>query len=170
MGLKKPFAERVTAPAPGKSPEETVRALYRDEIFFNLRNSFPKPVTDHLAKCFTPSLLEHFETNRAKIDRWCEKYRNVKVPMKIPMGEGSIFLSCYEGGTSYRVGRAVIKGSTAKVPVFLTYSERRQKDYHWTDEPILRRVGDVWLLDDIRHDIDEPGDFTLRKRTSLPDP
>lgn len=162
MGLQRPFGERTKSPAPSANPEGTVAALYADEIFFNLRNSFPKPTTDHLAPCFSQSLLVHFDKSRTAIDAWMSKHRGQM--LKLPLGEGSIFLSCYEGGTKFKVGSAVIKGERAEVPVQLVYQEPNAKPYEWTDVAVLVRVGERWLLDDILFAPAERQNYTLRQR------
>lgn len=166
MGLQRPFGDRAKSPVPSTNPEGTVSALYADEVFFNLRNSFPKPTTDHLAPCFSQSLLTHFDKSRAAIDAWMSKHRGQM--LKLPLNEGSIFLSCYEGGTKFKVGPAVIKGERAEVPVQMVYQEPNAKPVEWTDVAVLVRVGEQWLLDDIFFEPAERPNYTLRKRV-MPD-
>lgn len=165
-GAQRPYAEAGPLPQAGSTPEQTVRALYGNEIFFHQRNAIPKQVTEHLQGCFTPSLLAHFNECRTKIETWLADPANEG--MKLPMNEGSIFLSCYEGGTSFKVGEAVITGDEARVPVVLTYEEAG-KTYPWVDMPMLKRVGSRWLLDDIRFQPLEDIRWTLRGRVSIED-
>ncbi|MES2506044.1 MAG: hypothetical protein V4599_05035 [Verrucomicrobiota bacterium] len=163
-GAQRPYAEAGPPPQAGSTPEQTVRALYGNEIFFHQRNAIPKQVTQHLQGCFTPSLLAHFNECRTKIETWLVNPKNEG--MKLPMSEGSIFLSCYEGGSSFKVGKAVITGDEARVPVLLTYEEAGET-YPWVDMAILRKSGGQWRLDDIRFQPNENTERTLRGRITL---
>ena len=164
MGQKHPFSQQRGRPLPGSRPEESVKTLYSDEVFFNLRNSFPEAATDHLAVCLTPSLLAHFERSREAIAAWKHAHRNEI--MRPPLGEGPIFLSTYEGADSSHVGTARVSGRRAEVPVQLTNRGERQA-YRWTDIAIVMKHGDRWLLDDIRWDPQNSGGGGLRDRTTL---
>ena len=164
MGLHRPFSESKSQPKPGSAPADTARALYGNEVFFNLRNSFRKPITDYLALCFSKALLQHFDSSRAKIDRWFE--HNQKTNMKLPLNEGSIFVGGYEGASRFRIGESVVAKDTAKVTIHLTYTEGG-KDYEWTDTAIFVQSNGVWLLDDIVFNPSVRVDYTLRKRTTI---
>ncbi|WP_395736747.1 hypothetical protein [Prosthecobacter sp.] len=165
MGQKRPFAQRGPAPVPGAKPEDTARALYSNEVFFNLRNSFPQPITDYLSPCFSPGLLQHFAQSRADIQEWMTLHKDDL--MKLPMGEGSIFLSCYEGGDEFSIGTVKVEGDKAEVTIKLNYHENG-KAYPWQDVAVLIRSSGKWLLDDIRFDVEENTGRTLRKRTQIP--
>jgi hypothetical protein len=166
MGLHEPFAERRPAPKPGATPTDTVKALYANGVFFHLRNSFPKPFTDYLAPCFSKSLLSHFETSRAEIERWFELHQGQL--LKLPMSEGAIFVGNYEGATRYRVGEAIVEKDMARVTVHLTYIEGGTQ-FEWYDTALLIRSDDMWLLDNILFDPARGGDSNLRKRTKIED-
>lgn len=160
MGLPAPLSEKTPVPKARNTPDGTVTALYANPVFFNLRNSFPKGATLGLEGCFTPSLVRYMGKCSDDIGRWMAKYRGIV--RKLPMGEGSIFLSCYEGGTSFEVGKPMVKKDTARVPVMLTYVEPTSS-YKWTDTAVLKLIDGAWRLDDIDY-----GDGrTLRKRISI---
>jgi hypothetical protein len=149
---------------PQETPEATVRELYADPAFFDLRNTVPPSTLQRFSGCFTPDLVRHFESYDADVDRWLEEHRNET--LKLPVSEGPIFLSNYEGADTFSVGRASIDGSHADVPVSLSYTEGADT-VRWVDIAKLRRVGGVWLLDDILFDPQRWDDYTLRDRTAL---
>lgn len=164
MGLPRPFANRPTAPLPGNTPAATAQALYENEVFFHLRNSFEKPVTDYLAPCFSKSLLAHFDRSRAEIEQWFEQYKDDDV--KLPLSEGSIFTGTYEGATKFKIGETKHEKHRAQVTIHLTYTEPGSI-YEWTDIAVFILSGDKWLLDDILFDPTPNQDHTLRNRTTI---
>ena len=166
MGLPLPFAERAPSPNPGTIPADTVKALYSNEVFFHLRNSFPKPVTDYLSPCLSKDLKEHFDNSRAEIDLWFERHKNEKQQLKLPMSEGAIFVSCYDGATEFRLGTTTVKNDRARVKVHLTYKEG-EYSFEWVDIALLVKVDGKWLLEDIQFDPARSPGATLRKRTKI---
>lgn len=154
-----------TAPlAASTTPEGTVSALYADKIFFDLRNEIPPSVIEHLSPCMTADLKGHFERFNEDVKTWMA--RNQGAGLKLPVSEGPIFLSNYEGADSYRVGKATVRGNLAQVPVSLSITDPAGT-FEWVDVVLLRRVGDVWLLDDIKFGPDEGDGYTLRDRVAL---
>lgn len=151
-------------PEAKESPEETVRELYADESFFRVRNAFPTAMLQRVRSCFTPELVRHFEGHNKNVARWIEEHKDET--LKLPMSEGPIFVSNYEGADTFSVGRAQVEGTRAEVPVSLSYTEGADT-VRWVDVAMLRRVDGVWLLDDIRFDPERLGDYTLRKRVAL---
>ena len=87
----------------------SAKALYSDDIFFNLRNSFQELTTKHLQACLTPLLISHFFIeSRLHIAAWlADKSRE---GLKLPMGEGIIFLS--SNADSFRLQRPIVTGDT----------------------------------------------------------
>jgi hypothetical protein len=149
---------------PQGSPEGTVRELYADAAFFDLRNSIPPAMLQRFSGCFTPDLVRHLESYNADVDRWLEEHRNET--LKLPVSEGPVFLSNYEGADSFSVGPASIEGAQADVPVSFSYSEGGDT-VRWVDVAKLQRVDGVWLLDDILFDPERWDDYTLRERMAL---
>jgi hypothetical protein len=164
MGLHRPLDKMPPQPKPATTPAETANALYGNEVFFNLRNSFPKQMTDYLAPCFSKDLLQHFDSSRDAIEKWSN--RNKDTLMKLPMNEGAIFVGNYEGAASFRIGETLISHDTAKVFIHLAYTEAGTK-VEWTDIAIFIRSSNVWLLNDIVFDRSNNSNITLRKRTTL---
>jgi hypothetical protein len=152
------------APQPQTTPEGTVSELYADDTFFDIRNSFPSPMVERFSCCFTPELVRHFQSHNEDVERWMEEHRNET--LKLPMSEGPIFLSNYEGADTFSVGRAEIDGARAQVPVVFSYTYG-DDTFRWVDIAMLRLVGGVWLLDDIRFDPERWDDYTLRQRVAL---
>ena len=164
MGLTAPFNQRGEAPQPGTTPMETVQALYEDEIFFHLRNSFPKPVIQYLSACFTPGLIEHFDSCNQEIEEW-----RVSGPDKGPklnLMEGPVFLSNYESAHDFEIGEARIEEDRAEVSIAFSYSEGGTT-FRWIDVVLLQLAGESWLLDDIQFQPERRDDWTLRKRVSI---
>ena len=149
---------------PQADPEGTVGELYADPDFFNVRNAVPPAMLQRLSGCFTPDLVRHFEANAEDVARWLEEHEGED--LKLPMSEGPIFLSNYEGADGFSVGRAEIDGTHATVPVSFSYTAGADT-FRWTDVVMLRRVDGVWLMDDIRFDPERWDDYTLRQRVSL---
>ena len=164
MGLQRPFGSNAPSPQPSATPEETVKALYSNDVFFHLRNSFPKEITDYLSPCFTKSLLAHFDSSRTRIEKWLQD--NKETDQKLPLGEGPVFIGNYEGAEGFRIGAAVAKGDSAEVVVHMTYTEASTK-VEWTDVAILERVSGNWLLSDIKFHAGDGAESTLRDRTLI---
>lgn len=162
VGAEEPSASK--APQPKDTPEGTVGELYADATFFRVRNSLPPPMVQRFSRCFTPELVKHFESHNANVERWIEQHKDEV--LKLPMSEGPIFLSNYEGADTFSVGRASIDGTKAEVPVSFSYTEGSDT-FRWIDIVMLRLVDGVWLLDDIQFDPERWDDYTLRKRMSL---
>ncbi len=152
------------APKLQASPEGTVMELYADEIFFHIRNSFPPPMVQRFSRYFTPELISHFESHNADVDRWMEEHKNES--LKLPMSEGPIFISNFEGANTFVVGQAKVDASHAEVPVTFSYTEGAES-FGWIDIVILRLVDCVWLMDDIRFDPERWDNYTVRKRVAL---
>jgi hypothetical protein len=150
--------------APSITPEGTVKTLYSDTIFFNLRNAIPPDVIAHLSPCITTELKTHFESHNEDIEAWMR--RNKNSGLKLPVGEGPIFLSNYEGADLYQVGKANINGRFAKVPVSLSITDV-MGEFQWVDIVLLRQVGNVWLLENIMFQSGSDKNHTLLNRVSL---
>ena len=167
MGFRRPFSQREPQPRPAATPAGSAKALYKNEIFFHLRNSFEKPITDYLSPCLTKSLLSHFEANQKAMKLWreCHKRHEGK-QVKMPMAEGAVFVGCDDGATSFRIGETVMDGDKARVAIHLVYSSWGTR-IKWTDIAVFNRSADRWLLDDIIFNPTKRHDSTLRKRTTL---
>lgn len=165
------------APKPGTSPLATVKALYACADFFEERGAFDKPLTDHLAACFSPDLRAHFDRQRANLALWVANNKDTEPPPKLPMSEGSVFTGGYEGAQRYRTGLITVDHGQgrerARLLVQLEHDEDGQV-YRWQDTVVLVKVGQVWLLDDVwfrtegRPDaVPKDGLFTLRMKTEV---
>lgn len=151
------------APSPGLTPEVTVRALYGTQSFLHQRGTFNRKVVDHFQACFTPALNKHLYLFSDALEAWKVKYTGQQ--LKLPLTEGSIFISCYEGCTTHLVGKAIVLGDTARVPVVMKHFEQGEP-YGWVDMAVLRRVGKVWLLDEVVFDAGA-SDGSLREHLSM---
>jgi hypothetical protein len=138
--------------------------LFADRTFFRMRNSFPSPMVQRFSRCFTPDLVKHFDSHNRDVGRWIQKHKDE--PLKLPVPEGPIFFSNYEGANSFSVGRAKVDDDYAEVPVSFSYTDSRST-VRWVDVVLLRRAGGVWLMDDIRFDPARWDNYTLRKRLAL---
>lgn len=141
-----------------------MRELYADEIFFNLRNSLPPTLVQHFSNYFTPDLIKYFESHNEDVKDWMEIHKNED--LKLPMSEGPIFFSNYEGAHAFEVGHAKVFDDHSQVPVSFSYTEAGNT-FQWVDIVVLRLVGDAWLLDDIRFDPSRWDSYTLRERVAL---
>lgn len=90
---------------------------------------------------------------------------------KPPWIEGDLFSSLFEGVTTFKTGTASITGTTAEVPLALTYTANGQTT-QWTDHILLKQVTNRWLVDDIRFGgtWDTAARGTLRQRLTPPAP
>ena len=158
---EKPAAGRLV---PSMTPEETVKTLYGDSTFFNLRNEIPYPVIDHLSPCITPELKAHLEHHKEKVAAWMA--RNENTGLKLPVSEGPIFLSNYEGADDYQVGKARIDGTHAEVPVSFSITDA-MGTFKWVDVAILRQIKKVWRLENIKFQPDSSDNYTLQDRIAL---
>jgi hypothetical protein len=154
------------APQPQATPDGTVGELYADKTFFEIRNAFPPAMVQRFSRCFTPELVRHLEAHNADVERWLAAHKDED--LKLPMSEGPIFLSNYEGADSFSVGRAEVDGDKARVPVTFSYTYEGDT-LRWVDVAMLRLVDGLWLLDDIQFDPELWDDYTLRKRMALDD-
>lgn len=165
------------APKPGTSPMATVQALYACADFFEERGAFDKPLTDHLAACFSPDLRAHFNRQRANLALWVANNKDTEPPPKLPMSEGSVFTGGYEGAQRYRTGLITVDHDQgrerARLLVHLEHDEDGQV-YRWQDTVVLVKVGAVWLLDDVwfrtegsPDTVSKEGLFTLRIKTEV---
>ena len=151
-------------PRAAHTPEETVAELYNDQTFLQARNTVSAAMLMHFQDRFTPDLMKHFERHNVRVERWLKAHEGEA--LKLPMREGPIFVSNYEGADTFDVGAAKIDRDVADVPVSLSYSEGGET-VKWVDVAVLRLVDGVWRLDDIRFDLNGGGDDTLRKRVAL---
>jgi hypothetical protein len=151
------------APQPQRAAEGTVRELYADAAFLELRNAVPPPMVQRFSACFTPELVEHFEAHNQDVERWFAQHDGT---LKLPMAAGPIFFSTYEGADSFEVGQAEVDGTHAEVPVSFTYTEGADT-VRWVDIAMLRQIDGVWLLDDIQFDPQRWDHDTLRERVAL---
>ncbi len=149
---------------PQSTPEGTVKVLYANEGFFSARNSFSPAMMQRFRYCFTDSLIRHFESHNLDAAQWKEDHSSEN--LKLPVPEGPIFISNYEGADNFNVGATRIEGDSAEVTVRLSYRALGETT-HWTDIAILRFVGGTWLLDDIHFDPESGNSYTLRKRLTL---
>jgi hypothetical protein len=152
------------APQPQTTPEGTVSELYADDTFFHVRNALPSAMIQRFSRCFTPDLVRYFDSHNEDVERWLEEHKDQT--LKLPMSEGPIFLSNYEGADTFSVGRAEVDGTQAQVPVAFSYTYG-DDTFRWFDVAMLRLVDGVWLLDDIRFDPERWDDYTLRQRVAL---
>ncbi len=91
---------------------------------------------------------------------------------KPPWIEGDLFSSLFEGVTTFKTGAASLTGTTAEVPLALTYTANGQTT-QWTDHLILKQApGGGWLVDDLRYGgtWDTAARGTLRQRLTPPNP
>jgi hypothetical protein len=151
-------------PQPKATPAGTVKELYADEAFFQARNALPPAMVQRFGRCFTPELVRHLQSHNDNVERWLEEHRGET--LKLPMSEGPIFLSNYEGADAFSVGRAEVDGARAQVPVSFSYTYGGET-FRWVDVALLRLVDGRWLLDDIRFDPERWDDYTLRQRMAL---
>lgn len=151
------------APSPGLTPEATARALYGTQSFLHQRGTFNRKVVDHFQVCFTSALNKHLYLFSDALEAW--KVKHAGQQLKLPLTEGSIFISCYEGCTTYQVGKAIVLGDMARVPVVMKHFEQGEP-YGWVDMAVLRRVGKVWLLDEVVFDAGA-SDGSLREHLSM---
>lgn len=151
-----------TIDAPSTNPEETAKTLYSDTTFFNLRNRISLDVIGYLSPCLTPELENHLKIFNKDLEMWSNKNKNSN--LKPPIREGPIFLSNYEGADSHKIGQANIDGQVAKVPISFLLDDVGES-FEWQDFAILKKVGEVWLLDDIYFDPDRYDNHTLLKNT-----
>jgi hypothetical protein len=164
VGAEKASDPTSPAPQPQTTPEGTVEELYADDTFFQVRNSFPPPMVQRFSRVFTPELVRYFQSHNEDVERWLEEHKGED--LKLPMAEGPIFLSNYEGADTFSVGQAKIEGTSAEVPVTFSYTYGNET-FRWDDIAMLRLVDGLWLLDDIRFDPERWDDYTLRKRMAL---
>ena len=75
---------------------------------------------------------------------------------KPPWIEGNLFGSLFEGQQGFSLGKEVIRGDTARIPVHLEYVES-QDTVRWTDEAVVVRYAEGWRLSDIH--FTAPWDF-----------
>ena len=61
---------------PKKTPEGTVRELYADDTFFQIRNALPPPMGQRFSRCFTPELVRYFQSHNEDVERWLEEHKN----------------------------------------------------------------------------------------------
>ena len=68
--------------------------------------------------------------------------------MKPPWIEGNLFGSHWEGMTGYSIGRVVISGTKASMPIYLQYAEGDDV-VEWIDLLILTKEREGWYVYDI---------------------
>jgi hypothetical protein len=157
-------AQKPAGLLPSSTPAKTVENLYGDSLFFHLRNTIPAKTIEYLSPCMTNDLKNHIEKLNKDIAAWMKNNKDSN--LKLPISEGPIFLSNYEGANAYQVGEAMINGSVARVPVSLSVTDVRGT-FTWADTAILKQEGSVWLLDNIIFPSEENDKYTLTDRLSL---
>ena len=99
-----------------------------------------------LAPYLTPELVSAFK-NAGKEQA---EYMRKNPDDKGPWVEGDLFSSLFEGVESWKVGTAMIKGSTAEVPVQLSYRGDSKETVNWSDTLVLKQTSAGWRVADIR--------------------
>ena len=159
-----PSVSDTNALKPFSTPAETLAQLYRDKIFFHARNRLTQPMIRHLSAYFTPELKKHLEHHHKDVELWLIK--NKDSDLKLPVSAGPIFLSNYEGADSFLIGDPSIRDKLAEVKIAFTLKDAMGV-LEWENTALLKRVGDVWLLDDIVFESDNGEAYTLRDRVKL---
>ena len=99
-----------------------------------------------LAPYFTPGIVSALQRASAEQAEFMRKHPDEKPPWI----EGDLFSSLFEGVEKWRLGSATVKGSTAEVPVHLSYRGDSNETARWTDTLILSHTPSGWHVADIR--------------------
>ncbi len=145
-------------------PEDTVSSLYNDPNFFKLRNTIPTETLTRLSAYFSDELIKHLKEHNKAVKKWMKQ--NGKSNLKLPVSEGPIFLSNYEGADTFHVEKAQIDDHYAKVPVSLSINDF-MGEFKWQDIAILKQVDNKWLLDNIIFQPNRGDNYNLRDRVSF---
>ena len=99
-----------------------------------------------LAPYFTPGIVSALQRASAEQAEFMRKHPDEKPPWI----EGDLFSSLFEGVEKWQLGSATVKGSTAEVPVQLSYRGDSNETARWTDTLILSHTPSGWRVADIR--------------------
>ena len=122
--------------AAGASPAASVRAFYAFHMAHDM--AFTLEGVTQRAAWLTPDLAGQ-----------CRSYLSrPSPPDAVPEIDGDPFTDTQEYPTAFHVGKAVVSGSTARVPVRFRGPGKNRRTVHVE----LVAVQGSWLIDDIRYD------------------
>lgn len=98
-----------------------------------------------LAPFVSPALDKLFVEGRAAEEHYAEATKHQSPPLV----EGDLFTSNFEGATSYRIGACAGDAKEGRCTVTLTYDNRKDKPFTWTDTVYLVLTPVGWRVDDI---------------------
>ncbi len=140
------------------TPLSAARQFYR--LYLQLKMSGLPNEKDFqaLAPLLTPELRRLIKAADKEQEEYAQKFPDNKPPWI----EGDLFSSLYEGATSFKLGKAQVRGEYAEVTAHLVNNEGKPPA-RWTDLLVLKRTRDGWLVDDIKL----KGEWAFKSGSSL---
>jgi len=117
----------------------------------------------------SPALDRLFVEGDAAEDRYAKATKNQSPPLI----EGDLFTPNFEGATSYKIGPCMMEAGGGHCAVTLTYDDRKDKPFSWTDTVYLVRIQAGWRVDDIAYggtwDFGNKGRLTRTLKNAIAD-
>lgn len=136
---------KVAAPVESGA-QNTAKAFYtelrREEISGLPSTAQMKRLSRYLA----PEIVAAIERARTEQTEFMRKSPDEKPPWI----EGDLFSSLFEGVETWKLGTAKVSGTSAEVPVQLSYRGGSKQVSSWTDTLVLKKTQTGWQVFDIR--------------------
>ncbi len=125
----------VPSPQPEKSPERLVQSLFSNHFKHGM--GFTKASVSRKAKWLSEDFLKQLR----------QELNHPASPDEVPNIDGDPFTDSQEYPTRFKVGKAEIKGDSARVPVVLSGNGRKR-----TVVAILNQTTEGWRVDDLAYE------------------
>lgn len=140
------------------SPTRAAQQFYRTYLKLKI-DGLPN---DNQLKTLSPLLSSDLKDLFLAARKIQAEYMRDHPDEKPPWADGDLFSSLFEGAQSFRIGRALLRGATAEVPVQLKYRQGGATT-SWSDVLVLERIGKRWFVSDILM----KGEWAFKSGTSL---
>jgi len=149
---------------------KAARGFYDAYMTLHPSDGIPDAATRaKFAPFVSPALDRLFVDGDAAEDRYAKATKNQSPPLI----EGDLFTPNFEGATSYKIGACTMETGGGHCAVTLTYDDRKDKPFSWTDTVYLVRTQAGWRVDDIAYggtwDFGNKGRLTRTLKNAIAD-
>ena len=151
--------------------ETAVKRFYVDMEALAIRGTIDGDRVDRCREVLAANYNEAFVAARRELQAWRDAAKRDPVfrnrNPKLPLREGPLFTSVYEGGAFTKIESFSIAGDRAYAKVRIQMRPI-YGGHDWADLVILHRVSGRWLIDDILSRVDDDRPESMRDRLVIP--
>lgn len=140
-------------PMQAETPREFAHRFYRNVVRWEIQGVPDAGERRRISPYFSAEILRLYAVATRQREDFTRRFpfdpKHPEKALKPPWSkEGDPFSDCYEGITTFAIGRPTRAGSRIAVPVHLEYIPGERSA--WTDTLILDRAAGAWVIADIR--------------------